>query len=243
VKIYHVKFKLKENMFFSSREFGDFYITENVVGNYALAYAFGLVKSPYRIEVDVGKPAYREDFATLNKAGIYVFPGTPVVVFSKIETFNSMTDSYWYKMSNNVVTDDLFYRDAPVNKKPRPVNMPQKGRIKYVGIDSSFCTYIISREPLSIPRYIRLGKWMSKAVVYNVVEFTAEPQKGTDCFENYMNPADFEHVLKFKAYDLLNVPPVPLLRNVQYEGEFLHCFGGGQEFKLPCGGLMGGLEC
>ena len=40
--IYRCKFELMENLFFASREVNNFFQTEPVIGNYALAYALGL---------------------------------------------------------------------------------------------------------------------------------------------------------------------------------------------------------
>src|SRR5688500_16078869 len=92
---------LLENTFFSSREVGNFYQTEPVIGNYALCYALGLAVSPY---FNAGTIQYAEHLAPLNAAGVYVTPATlmdePRFV---IEQFNAQPDSYWFAMGNNAL--------------------------------------------------------------------------------------------------------------------------------------------
>ena len=62
---------LLENTFFSSREIGNFYQTEPVIGNYALCYAMGLATASY---FNSGTIHYAEHLAALNVAGVYVTP-------------------------------------------------------------------------------------------------------------------------------------------------------------------------
>jgi hypothetical protein len=45
--IYHLDILLQEATFFVSHELHDCYFTEPLIGNYALAYALGLIKSSY----------------------------------------------------------------------------------------------------------------------------------------------------------------------------------------------------
>ena len=80
-----------EPVFFASRELSDTYYTEGAIGNYALAYALGWARSPYRLTGrDTGRPRYIEDLTPLNQQ-CYVLPawsatGSPTYRF---ERFNA----------------------------------------------------------------------------------------------------------------------------------------------------------
>src|SRR5690606_14962323 len=71
--IYRCEIRLMESTFFSSREVSKMHFTEPFLGNYALAYAFGLAQSPYYND---GSILYEEHLGALNTDGIYVTPGT-----------------------------------------------------------------------------------------------------------------------------------------------------------------------
>ena len=51
--IYRCEFELMEHVFFASREVNDYFQTEAVVGNYALAYALGFCQSEYYNECEI----------------------------------------------------------------------------------------------------------------------------------------------------------------------------------------------
>jgi CRISPR-associated protein Csc1 len=44
-------------------------------------------------------------------------------------------------------------------------NIPSFGRAKEIAPESRFEFFAISQKPLKLPKWIRLGKWMSKAEV------------------------------------------------------------------------------
>ena len=93
--IYRCEFELMEHVFFASREVSDYFQTEAVVGNYALAYALGFCQSEYYND---GQIHYTRDLQKLNEESIYVTPGTftekPSFVISR---FNALSDSYWFR--------------------------------------------------------------------------------------------------------------------------------------------------
>ena len=61
-----------EPIFFASRELSDTYYTEGVIGNYALAYALGWARSPYRLQgKETGKPRYIEDLTPPQRTTVY----------------------------------------------------------------------------------------------------------------------------------------------------------------------------
>lgn len=234
--IYRCEITLREATFFSSREIGGFYQTEPFIGNYALAYALKLCQSPY---FNDGSIRYKLDLSGLNERGIYVTPGAiqgdPQFV---VGYFNAQPDTYWYAMGNNAIVTRpdgtwaekrtaawfIVEREGEPGRKVRVENRPQVGRIRMLALDNRAVCYVISREELRLPSYIRLGKFMSKARVdiqHHVVNETE--QRREVCA--LLNPADLSPDTRLLAYDLLNVPPAPLLRNAQVVGSL---------YRLPC---------
>lgn len=212
-----------EPVFFASRELSDCYYTEGVIGNYALAYAFGWVRSPYRLQGQAtGRPTYREDLEPLAQA-CYVLPAMPIngrVTF-RFERFNALSDSYWYAMTNNRVA--TAREDVPLQrqgKKPnsfRPSNFPQTGRLRMIERGNKFRTVVFGNYEL--PDYIRLGKFLSKVQVNIVAELEvamlapAEYQS-----QAYLNTADLPPNLEIFSFDLISIPPAPLVKNLRFRG-------------------------
>lgn len=225
---------LLENTFFSSREIGDYCQTEPVVGNYALCYATGLVAAPY---FNAGTIHYAEHLAALNDKGIYV---TPAMVIGEprfsIERYNAQPDSYWYAMSNNalIVAPDGWDVDPSAisnlinrsnrsqRRRIRPSNRPQVGTIKLLGIGNRARFYVLAQGAApQLPRYLRLGKWMSKArldarpIAFQAV--TGERRQ----VAALINPVDLPTGSRVRTFDLLSIHPAPLLRNIIMDGDFL----------------------
>ena len=94
--IYRCELTLLEATFFSSREVSATYQTEPLLGNIALAYAFGFCQAPY---FNDGTIHYHAHLAALNEQGLYVTPGTIVGQprFS-LGQFNAQADAYWYAL-------------------------------------------------------------------------------------------------------------------------------------------------
>jgi CRISPR-associated protein Csc1 len=224
---------LLENTFFSSREVGNFYQTEPVIGNYALCYALGLAVAPYE---NRGEIHYAEHLAALNQKGIYLTPAQIVgEARFKIEQFNAMTDSYWYAMGNNALiakpdgwdaeqTGSAWYiveRATGTRKKIGTSNRPQIGRIKMLGIGNHARFYLLCANDVPrIPSYIRLGKWNSKArLVAQSVNFQTvqlERTVGTPL----LNPIDLAEPTILQTFDMIGIHPVPLIRNAVASGSF-----------------------
>ncbi len=242
--VYRCELALWEHTFFSSREISAFFQTEPLIGNYALAYALGLAQAPYHSDASV---RYALDLAPLNRRGIYVTPGT-VLGEAKftLSQFNAQPDTYWYAFGNNAIIvrpDDgravkegpNWYIVKPTTGERRKVgasNFPQHGRIKMLALGNRVVCYVLSREPITLPRYIRLGKWMSKAAV-EVSYTVSEPEpKQNITVPIFLNPADLPNPGALRVFDLVSVHPVPLIRNSVLTGEFLRAPDGAW---LPAG--------
>ena len=215
--IYRCEFELMESLFFASREVNNFFQTEPVIGNYALAYALGLCGASYHNE---GEITYATDLAGLNETGIYITPGTLTekARFTVVQ-FNAMSDSYWFQMEQNAISVN---RERIFNPrlKARAANFPQIGRLKLLSVGNRGVFYVTSQEEFRVPRYIRLGKFMSKAKISARKQPYREVHKETEIYPNYLNPNDLPSEMRVGMFDLLNIRPTPLIRNVQLSGKF-----------------------
>lgn len=227
--IYRCRLTLMEKTFFSSREISRSYYTEPLIGNYALAYAMGLCRSPY---FNDGTIHYRQHLGVLNERGIYITPATvqgqPRFL---VEQFNAQPETYWFAMGRGVLVTrpdgcwmeqagGAWYVHTPSGeqKMVRPANRPQFGRIRYLAVGNEAVYYVLSREPIQVPSYIRLGKFMSKARVESQeVEHTQEEFTGVSV-PFLLNPADLGLETTLRTFDLITVPPMPLVKNATLDG-------------------------
>ncbi len=223
--IYRCEFQLMENLFFASREVDNFFQTEAVIGNYALAYALGLCHAGYHND---GEITYAEDLERLNEAGIYVTPGTLTKEprFTVVQ-FNALSDSYWYQMERNAIS---------VNPRlgARAANFPQIGRLKLLSIGNKGVFYLTSRDEFRVPRYIRLGKFMSKAKISAYKQHYRETHAENVSYCNYLNPNDLPSETQIGMFDMLNIRPTPLIRHAQLSGSFYQ-LSDDDKTQLPAG--------
>lgn len=238
--VYRCELVLHEATFFSSREVSATYQTEPLIGNYALAYALGFCQSPYHND---GTIHYREHLGALNERGLYVTPGTIVgrPRFT-IGQFNAQPDAYWYAMgAGTIVTRPDGGQAVGAGKtwrilradgrrtKVAAETRPQFGRIRYLAIGNRAAFYVVSRELVAIPSYIRLGKFLSKARV-EAREVQIEPVDHERASVPFLlNPADLPPETALTVFDLISVPPTPLVRNAHLSGAF---------YRLPGGALL-----
>ena len=229
--IYRCNFELMENLFFASREVNNFFQTEPVIGNYALAYALGLCQSSYHNDGEIN---YATDLEQLNENGIYITPGTLTekARFTVVQ-FNAISDSYWFQMEQNAISVN---RERIFNPrlKARAANFPQVGRLKLLSVGNRGVFYITSQEEFRVPRYIRLGKFMSKVKISARKQPYREVHKETEIYQDYLNPNDLSSEMRVGMFDLLNIRPTPLIRNVQLSGNFCELADDAQK-RLPAG--------
>lgn len=225
-----------EPVFFASRELSDTYYTEGTIGNYALAYALGWARSPYRLQGRAaGRPTYIEDLSPLSGQK-YILPAWPVSSSAsfRFERFNALSDAYWYAMTNNRVA--IAREDLPLKrtgKKPnsyRPSNFPQTGRLRLIERGNRFQTIVFGS--VELPEYIRVGKFMSKVRVDIVeqVDITALPLGEYVC-QPYLNSADLPSALELLSFDLISIPPASLLKNLRFRGSAWQV----GDYTLPAG--------
>ncbi len=212
--IYRCKLELHDSLYFATREIGRLYETEAIVHNYALCYALGLVDSDrYNTQVAVEHeyryfcreqvPMYEEHLSKLNEVGIYVTPARSLQHTSVLHTWKYANNNYHVEMEKT------------------KTNIPSFGRAKEIAPESAFEFFILSVNPLpKLSKWIRLGKWMSKAEL-TVKELEKVKEGNRDFIFPYpLNPLDVMFTHQVLSYDTVNMPPVSLIRNVRMNGHF-----------------------
>lgn len=206
VRIYLCRLILHENLYYATREVGRLYETGRYLHNYALTYALGLASAPYFHARQV--PHYQEDLEPLNTRGIYVTPARGIKVSYALNTFKYASNLYHVEME----------------KSSR--NTPSFGRAKEIAVGSVFEFAVLSeREPMRLPRWVRLGLWRSKAALTWEEMQTTQPKLGVFTSGLPLNPMDVSG--RLVVFDLISMPPVSLVVNAQVEGPYYELDGGG----------------
>lgn len=225
--IYRCILELHDSLYFATREIGRLYETEPVLHNYALCYALGLVDSEvyattvseehsYRYFCPEQVPKYEEHLTPLNKQGIYVTPARSINHTAILNTWKYANNNYHVEMEKT------------------QKNIPSFGRTKEIAPESQFEFFIISEKSLKLPKWIRLGKWMSKAEVKFVeLPKPRQNQAGEFIFPYPLNPLDVMFTHQVLSYDTVNMPPVSLIRNVRMRGESYSFEGLKEKFQIP----------
>jgi len=196
---------LHDTVFFATREIGTLYETERYLHNYALSYALfndSILRVPYFWASY--RPHYPEDLNKLNERGIYVTPGRPVHASFLLITWKIAQVSYYRK------SEQFGGKNFPTNF----------GRAKELAPESEFEFFVLHREPITLPRWIRLGKWASKAMVVASEILEVQPKKGEFISMSPLNPLDLPESLIPIIYDVISMPPVSLLNNARFDGEY-----------------------
>jgi CRISPR-associated protein Csc1 len=213
--IYRCLIELHDSLYFATREIGRLYETEPVIHNYALCYALGLVDSEiysttvseehsYRYFCPEQVPKYEPHLTALNQQGIYVTPGRSISHSSTLNTWKYANNNYHVEMEKT------------------QKNIPSFGRTKEIAPESKFEFFIISEKSLKLAKWIRLGKWMSKAAVEIVEqkEVKRSPSETDFIFPYLLNPLDVMFTHQVISYDVVNMPPVSLIQNVKMLGRY-----------------------
>ncbi|MHC5768707.1 MAG: type I-D CRISPR-associated protein Cas5/Csc1 [Nostoc sp.] len=225
VFIYRCQLELQDSLYFATREIGRLYETEPIIHNYALCYALGLVDSQiysttvaeensYRYFCPEQVPKYEAHLTPLNQQRIYVTPARSLNHSSILNTWKYANNNYHVEMEKT------------------QKNIPSFGRAKEIAAESRFEFFVISQKELKLPKWIRLGKWMSKAEV--TVEPLPKPKIAEGIFTctHPLNPLDVMFTNQVISYDVVNMPPVSLIQNVQMRGQYYQ-FDGIQNLKIP----------
>lgn len=216
---YQCNLTLHDNVFFASREMGVLYETEKYLHNWALSYALfeaTHIPKPYRLQGAIAqRPGYLEadneqNLLTLNEAGIYVFPALPLQWSYQVNTFKAAQVNYYGKSKQ--FGDKGADRNYPINY----------GRAKELAVGSTYRTYLIAPEALSIPRWIRLGKWAAKihVEVRLIPTDSVQPRSGEYTCEHPLNPIDLPASARLLLYNRIVMPPSSLVSQARLAGDY-----------------------
>jgi CRISPR-associated protein Csc1 len=195
--IYRCQITLHESLFFATREIGRLYETGRYLHNYALTYAFGLAHAPYFASLQV--PHYPDELRPLNDVGLYVTPALPMEVSFGLATFK-----YGEEPSHTEMLQGTR-------------NTPSFGRAKELAPESTFVCYVLSATPIALPRWIRLGKWHSKALV-ETEAIMVKLRNDAYMAAGPLNPLDVPPNT-LRAFDIISMPPSSLVANARCHGE------------------------
>ncbi|WP_024547050.1 type I-D CRISPR-associated protein Cas5/Csc1 [Picosynechococcus sp. NKBG15041c] len=212
--IYSCTLELHDSLYFATREIGRLYETEAVLHNYALAYILGFVDNPkYQTEVSTENsyryfcaeqiPKYKQHLEPLNKQNIYITPAKPKHHTSVLNTWK-YADNHYH-----------------VEVKPTSKNIPSFGRTKEIAPESEFEFFVISKEKLNFPHWVRMGKWSSKAKLETkLLEIDKHYSNKEFTFPYLLNPLDVMKSNQILSFDTINMPPVSLIQNIHMIGDY-----------------------
>jgi CRISPR-associated protein Csc1 len=219
---YRCYLELHDSLYFATRELGRLYETEPILHNYALCYALGLVDSDfynttvadedaYRYFCSEQIPKYEQHLTPLNQQGIYVTPARAIQHTAVLNTWKYADNRYHVEMQKT------------------QKNIPSFGRAKEIAPESIFEFFLLSTHPLILPRWIRLGKWMSKAELTVIELDPPKRSSGNFIYPYPLNPLDVMFSHQIISYDTINMPPVSLIRNVRIDGDYYEV----DKLKIP----------
>jgi CRISPR-associated protein Csc1 len=195
---------------------GTLYETGQYLHNYALTYAFfndTRIQVPYFC--NSYRPTYADDMGLLQQAGVYVTPALPLKTEYLLVTWKMGQVDYYRK------SEQFGGRNYPANI----------GRAKELAPESTFTCYVLSEQPLTLPRWIRLGKWHSKTHV-EVEEIKVNERDGPFTAVCPLNPLDVPMGM-LHAFDIISMPPASLVANARLVGRYYEISGTGR--GIPVG--------
>lgn len=218
MRLYHCTLTFHDSLFYETRTMGRLYETGRLLHNIALCYALGFAQTSYHHATDV--PAYGQELAAVNAAGLYVFPAGDDDIRYVVNTFKfgDERSAVFMERSNT--------------------NLPTFGRAKEIGIGSRFTFGVLSEQVQHFPMWIRMGLWMSKARL-EVEEIALEMEAGRTERELSLyplNPADLPDTVRLLLFDLVSMRPSSLVENVLLDAPaWWRGMRHGTEFWLPAG--------
>ena len=206
-----------EEVFFSSQEIDTLFSTKPFIGNYALAYALGWCKSKY----NQNYISYEEDFKLVNSNGLYITPAYIKEPKYNIFTFNALSDQYYHKMERALT------------------NYPQVGKIKALSVGNKAEGLLFSEGEFKKISYIRLGKFLGKVKV-SYEECNFDIIRSDELCYGLVNTVDLDEDFNVKGFELINMQPVSLFKNLRGKGEMYAIKTGNGEIYYPCQVKLGG---
>lgn len=205
--IYECLIEVLENLQYTSTEVGKKYITLGLIGNTALPYALNLIPVHY---TSFKKPMHGEHFAGLRERGIYLTPATFLETINfKTERFNCQPDRY-----------NLTWKPKSKEKSgARGDQYPDEGNWVMIKRGNKAVFYLISEtEEVTLPSYIRLGKFNSKCKLTST-QVSFKTQEGSLQTDLLLRAEDLDPSLEILQYEKIPIQHGMYLRNVLFQGK------------------------
>jgi CRISPR-associated protein Csc1 len=190
---YRIEVTAEDYIFFASAEKGKVAETYPLLHNYALTYAMGWVHAPYHFAQQA--PTYMQDFQALNEQGVYIFPARAMRCSQRMMQYNTTDEAY-------------------VLTREQSMGIPNWGYVKVICPGSVFVTYVISRDKLNFPAYIRLGKWLASCrLTVRELELSSAENAASS---HLLNVRDMQQLPNF-FLSLYNMLPSRLVQEAEWE--------------------------
>ncbi|MCS6859648.1 MAG: type I-D CRISPR-associated protein Cas5/Csc1 [Abditibacteriales bacterium] len=142
MRVYRCDLTLHDYLFFATTERGRVAETGQFLHNYALTYAVGWARSPYRNEIQ--QPHYAQELSEVTDR--YLTPARLLNGSYALVQYNTLPETFWLM-------------------REQSVGYPNWGFIKMLKPFSRFRFYALAQREVTFPRFIRLGKFMAKAEI------------------------------------------------------------------------------
>ena len=209
--IYRCDFTLHDFLFFASTEKGKVAETSPFIHNYALTYALGW--APVVWYNGQQKAHYLSDLGPIHNR--YITPARLVQGESVVMQYNTL--------SERLKSD-----------KQRSIGYPDWGFIKCFKPNALFRSYVLSREQETLPRYIRLGKFMAKTRLDIVPADAVEQRRGECRVTHLLNWSDLQRKPITFNVRATSLPTRLISHSIFEDVAFLHVtFPDKEEVNLP----------
>lgn len=223
--IHRCRLQLHDNLFYETRAAGRLYETSPYLHNYALTYALGFVRdvdeegnetigSPYFVSERV--PRYATDLKPLTRDDnyVYVLPASPFAVTFTFHTFK-YGNNHYHDLST-ISNDQKKAMGLKGNS-----NLPTFGRAKELAVGSILEFIILAQTDISyrIPRWIRMGLWLSKVACQCIEAHELVERRGPYLAAGPLNPLDVPAGV-LRAFDIVSMPPSSLVANARCGGDY-----------------------
>lgn len=216
---YSFTIELHDSLYYATREIGKLFETGFYLHNYALSYALGFVTDSYFCRQQI--PKYEEHLSQLNMKGIYVLPSLP-----NFNTMSRETYTWAYERQER-------YHKRQLSQNDTAINLPLIGRALTISAGTQFTSIVLSKKPLILPHWIRLGKWASKAEIINIVAHEIIAKKGSAICSFPLNPLDVLPKVTTLSYSVRNMPPTSLITDLHFSGDFFQIPLSEQTVTIP----------
>ncbi len=208
-KLYRLNIRAEEPIFFSTREANKRINTGRFLHNFALTYSFIYATGRLDVLTEYSRRVEKKDnegpkyFNDLSDLDFYIFPAKPLDVSFTSEKVNTQSEGYREEVSGD-----------------RGKRYFTGHTIKRIETGSTFKSILLAKSEIKIPKYARLGKFMSKIKIEGKeLEFSSkkvEEARVSQTLNVLDTPENFEP--EAKSLKIEKMRPSPLIISTVYSG-------------------------